>query len=282
MPTRNSGEQQLANSQSERYSGPTQSEPATSARTEGNNVEVRSGSEDSTNEPQVLRRPAPYNLASLRDLYTQIPDSIRPVETLWIGGIRSPRQGGCQFAPLDVPIGPDYVLGPGDSLTIDLWGGVSQTLSRVVWPDGHLACRKPEMFKWPDSHSGGQQSLIQEALKRQYRNLQVVLMLSDCELIRVYVVGDVQRPGAYEIVLLGVPIECAVRSRGSDRSWLIADSETLSRQATHRHGRSLRLPSPRNTGGRGSVCKPVTRWWCLRQVRRSRYGVRSSGQPSMS
>ncbi len=28
-----------------------------------------------TEEPQVLRQPAPYNLMSLRDLYTQIPDS---------------------------------------------------------------------------------------------------------------------------------------------------------------------------------------------------------------
>ena len=35
---------------------------------------------------------------------------------------------------LDVPVGPDYVLGPGDSLTIDFWGGVSQTLLALVGP----------------------------------------------------------------------------------------------------------------------------------------------------
>jgi len=28
--------------------------------------------------------------------------------------------------PMDLPVGPDYVLGPGDSLSIDLWGGLSQ------------------------------------------------------------------------------------------------------------------------------------------------------------
>ena len=25
--------------------------------------------------------------------------------------------------PMDMPMGPDYVLGPGDSLTVNLWGG---------------------------------------------------------------------------------------------------------------------------------------------------------------
>jgi hypothetical protein len=26
------------------------------------------------------------------------------------------------LVPFDVSIGPDYVVGPGDNLTIDLWG----------------------------------------------------------------------------------------------------------------------------------------------------------------
>src|SRR5579863_6538955 len=33
----------------------------------------------STDAPQVLRRPAPYNLHSMRDLYTQIPDQTAPL-----------------------------------------------------------------------------------------------------------------------------------------------------------------------------------------------------------
>ena len=34
--------------------------------------------------------------------------------------------------PMDLPVGPDYVVGPGDSLAVDLWGGYSQRLMRVV------------------------------------------------------------------------------------------------------------------------------------------------------
>ena len=30
-----------------------------------------------------------------------------------------------QLIPMDLPAGPDYVVGPGDGLSIDLWGGVT-------------------------------------------------------------------------------------------------------------------------------------------------------------
>ena len=38
-------------------------------------------------------------------------------------GLRDPRS-----LPMDLPVGPDYVVGPGDSLSIDLWGGLSTKL----------------------------------------------------------------------------------------------------------------------------------------------------------
>ena len=40
---------------------------------------------------------------------------------------------------MDLPAGPEYVLGPGDGLTIDLWGGVSQRLFRTVDREGRLS-----------------------------------------------------------------------------------------------------------------------------------------------
>lgn len=106
------GGSQLANSLSERYPVPL-NQAATSARTEGNNVRPDREAKDSTSEPQVLRRPAPYNLASLRDLYTQIPDSSDQLKRFGSEVFVRRDKAVASFAPLDVPIGPDYVLGPG-------------------------------------------------------------------------------------------------------------------------------------------------------------------------
>ncbi|HVT97407.1 MAG TPA: polysaccharide biosynthesis/export family protein, partial [Acidobacteriaceae bacterium] len=98
-----------------------------------------------TDPPEVLREPTPYNLQSLRDLYTQIPDSSQTLRRFGSdvfvrrsAGTASRLGGSTSVPSLDVPIGPDYVLGPGDSLRIDLWGGLSQSFTRVVDRSGRL------------------------------------------------------------------------------------------------------------------------------------------------
>src|SRR4051794_41352561 len=48
-----------------------------------------------------------------------------------------------------LPVGPDYVLGPGDSVSVNLWGSISQRLQRVeigrdtseLQSPVHLVCR---------------------------------------------------------------------------------------------------------------------------------------------
>src|SRR5439155_17445058 len=47
------------------------------------------------------------------------------------------------FAPVDdIPVGPDYVLGPGDDLTINVWGAVDSTLIRTVDRNGRIVLPK--------------------------------------------------------------------------------------------------------------------------------------------
>ncbi|WP_348264037.1 SLBB domain-containing protein [Telmatobacter sp. DSM 110680] len=165
-------------------------------------------------EPQVLRRPAPYNLASLRDLYTQIPDSSGPLKRFGSEAFVHRDKSPAGFAPLDVPVGPDYVLGPGDGLTIDLWGGFSQTLSRVVGADGHLTLPEAGDVQVAGLTLEKAQGLVQETLKKQYRSVQVSVSLSRLRTIRIYVVGDVQRPGAYEISSLASPLTALYAAGG--------------------------------------------------------------------
>ncbi|MGA7243921.1 MAG: SLBB domain-containing protein, partial [Terracidiphilus sp.] len=164
--------------------------------------------------PPVLHRPAPYNLNSLRDLYTQISDF--PDQLKRFGSeifVRRDRTVS-SLVPLDVPIGPDYVVGPGDNLNIDLWGGVSQTLSRAVGPDGHVSLPEAGDIQIAGLTLEKAQGLIQEALKKQYRNVQVSVTLAKMRAIRIYVVGDVQRPGAYEISSLASPLSALVAAGG--------------------------------------------------------------------
>lgn len=167
-----------------------------------------------TDEPHVLHRPAPYNLMSLRDLYTQVPDSAEPLKRFGseVFTRRDPAMAGT--VSLDVPIGPDYVLGPGDDLTIDLWGGISRTISRTIAPDGHVALLEAGDMQVAGLTLERAQELIQDALKKQYRNIKVSVTISRLRTIRIYVVGDVQRPGAYEITSVSSPLNALYAAGG--------------------------------------------------------------------
>jgi protein involved in polysaccharide export with SLBB domain len=116
--------------------------------------------------------------------------------------------------PLDVPIGPDYILGPGDTLTITLWGGVSQTMTRLVDRDGRILLPEGGSIDVAGLALSRAQSLIEGVLKQQYRNAQIAVTVSQLRSVRVYVVGDVQRPGGFDISSLATPLSALYAAGG--------------------------------------------------------------------
>jgi len=71
------------------------------------------------------------NLPALRDLYTQATVDETKLERFGASLFRNSATAADK-APLSVPVGPDYVLGPGDELVIDYWGTSSQHIQRSV------------------------------------------------------------------------------------------------------------------------------------------------------
>src|SRR5208282_3046828 len=87
---------------------------------------------------RMVRRPNPYaDVPSLYDLYVQAGGSNRPPERFGLDVFRKGTTNP-DYIPMDLPVGPSYVVGPGDSLSIDLWGGVSQRLLRTVDREGRV------------------------------------------------------------------------------------------------------------------------------------------------
>jgi protein involved in polysaccharide export with SLBB domain len=162
---------------------------------------------------EVLHQPVPYNLQSLRDLYTQVPEQ----------GARLRRFGSDVFLsrglatkqmPIDVPVGPDYVLGPGDGITISLWGGISQTFSRVVDREGKITLPEAGTIVVAGLSLERAQTFLQNALSQQFRDARVSVSIGRLRTVRVYVVGDVQRPGAYDISSLSTPLNALYAAGG--------------------------------------------------------------------
>jgi protein involved in polysaccharide export with SLBB domain len=174
----------------------------------------------STDLPRVLRQPAPYNLQSMRDLYTQIPNETTRLRRFGSDVFINRRVSAAAIGisahdtPLDVPLGPDYIVGAGDTLTIDLWGGVTQSITRTVGRDGSIFLPEAGSIQIAGLSLGKAQSLIESELKQQYRNVQIAVTISRLRSVRVYVVGDVQRPGGYDISALATPLSALYAAGG--------------------------------------------------------------------
>jgi protein involved in polysaccharide export with SLBB domain len=172
-----------------------------------------------TDEPESLHLPTPYNLRSLRDLYSQIPPDSVKLKRFGseVFTNRDPLTGGGlanRTTPVDLPIGPDYVLGAGDGLTINLWGGISQSFTRVIDREGKIALPEAGSLVVAGLTLQQARSNIGSALKQQYHNAQVDVTIGRLRTVRIYVVGDVQRPGAYDVSSLSTPLNAIYEAGG--------------------------------------------------------------------
>lgn len=165
-------------------------------------------------QPRLVHRANPYaDVPSLYDLYAQY--SQRPTELKRFGmDIFETGTGNFDQLPMDLPAGPEYVLGPGDGLNIDLWGSVSQRLHRVVDREGRLSLPEIGVIQVAGHSLGDVQHLVQGALRSQFRELEADVSLDRLRAIRVYVVGDVERPGAYDISSLSTPLNALYQAGG--------------------------------------------------------------------
>jgi protein involved in polysaccharide export with SLBB domain len=161
-----------------------------------------------------VHQPNPYaDIPSLYDLYVQAPATDRPPQRfgteVFRDGLRDPRS-----IPMDLPVGPDYVVGPGDSLTIDLWGGISTKLLRIVDRQGRVTLPEAGPVLVSGRSLGEVQQAVQRAISTQYRDTSTDVSVSRLRTIRIYVVGEVEEPGAYDISSLSTALNALVGAGG--------------------------------------------------------------------
>ena len=165
-------------------------------------------------EPQEIQEPSPYkNLPSLYDLYTQIPSAGGKLQRFgsdaFVVGT-----GNANQLPMDLPAGPDYVLGPGDGLIVNMWGGQSSRLNRTIDRQGQIELPEAGTIMISGMTIAEAQNAIQQALSAQFHDEHVEISLGRLRTVRVYVVGDVQRPGAYDVSSLSTPLSALYAAGG--------------------------------------------------------------------
>jgi protein involved in polysaccharide export with SLBB domain len=179
------------------------------------------------------------------------------------------------FVPVtDIPIPIDYVLGPGDTVNVQLFGNQNNEYFLSVSREGTI--NFPEIG--PINVSGlsfaEMRDTINERIAQQMIGVSASITLGKLWSIRVFVLGDVVRPGSYTVISLSTitnalfasggvkPIKLgrsrkATRAIHRDRA--AARINAIPAAARARCGRSSGSTPPRSAGS--SRCTS-TRWSC--------------------
>jgi polysaccharide export outer membrane protein len=122
------------------------------------------------------------------------------------------------FSPvIDAPVGLDYIVGPGDSFTVTLWG-ISEGIYNVdVNREGNITLPKAGVIHVAGLTFGDMKPYIMSKLARYYESINMSVAMSNVRTIRVYVLGEVAQPGSYTISALST-VYSALFSAGGPKN----------------------------------------------------------------
>lgn len=104
------------------------------------------------------------------------------------------------FAPLtDIPVGNDYILGAGDQLNISIWGSIDGRFDLEVNQNGDLVIPKVGTVPVSGVAYGDLPALLRSHIGRIYKDFKLSVTMNRMRLIKVYLVGQVSKPGDYQV-----------------------------------------------------------------------------------
>jgi protein involved in polysaccharide export with SLBB domain len=117
-------------------------------------------------------------------------------------------------ADTNFPVPADYVLGPGDALDVRLFGNPSRSYSLTVTRDGTISIPQVGQITVAGLGMDAARQRIASATAAQMMGARVGVTLGKLRSIRVFVLGDVKRPGSYTVGGLSTMTNALLASGG--------------------------------------------------------------------
>ena len=130
------------------------------------------------------------------------------------------REVPATFAPVEaIPVGPDYLLGPGDEIRLVLWGKLNADFTLPIERDGTIVIPDIGVLRIAGLSFAECKAFLEKELSRYYKPSEVKMSVSMGKLrtIRVFVVGNVYRPGSYTLSSLSTIINALFASGGPSK-----------------------------------------------------------------
>lgn len=96
-------------------------------------------------------------------------------------------------------ISDDYILGPGDEIIISVWGFFEQEFKKEIEMDGSIFISGIGKIYLGGRKLKDARKIIEDRFYKKYKKIQVSVSTGRIRNINIFVLGEVKRPGVYEI-----------------------------------------------------------------------------------
>lgn len=104
------------------------------------------------------------------------------------------------FEPnMNMPTPQDYVLGPGDKVVVDIYGGSQKSLQLTITPDGDIVIPGYGPMAMAGLTVAQAQARLRSKLGARYTSSEIKMTLGQIRTIMVNVMGEVKAPGTYRL-----------------------------------------------------------------------------------
>lgn len=137
------------------------------------------------------------------------------------------------FAPVEnVPVTPDYSIGPGDELLIRAWGQIDVDYRAAVDRNGLINIPRVGSIPVAGVPYKDITAHVRTAVSRNFRNFELMVTMGQLRSIQVFVVGQARRPGSYTVSSLSTLVNAIFAAggpstRGSMRSIQLKRGESV-------------------------------------------------------
>jgi protein involved in polysaccharide export with SLBB domain len=105
-----------------------------------------------------------------------------------------------RFQPsADIPVPGEYVIGPGDGINVQLFGNISAEYAFVVAREGTISIPEIGPIAVGGLSVADMREVISQQISEQMIGVRSNVTLGELRSVRIFVVGDIERPGSYTV-----------------------------------------------------------------------------------
>jgi protein involved in polysaccharide export with SLBB domain len=119
------------------------------------------------------------------------------------------------FAPVEnVPVTPDYIVGPGDELLVRAWGQIDIDYRAPVDRTGMINIPRVGSIPVAGVPYKDITSHVRTAIARNFKNFELQVTMGQLRSVQIFVVGYARRPGAYTVSSLSTLVNAVFAAGG--------------------------------------------------------------------